>query len=56
VVKAWQDRAISQDSMLELFRKREILPEGRSNEDEVELIEQQKREDAKRTLTTDEDG
>jgi hypothetical protein len=38
VVKAWKDGAISQDSMLELFRKREILPEGRSNADEVALI------------------
>ena len=39
VVKAWKDGAISQDSMLELFRQREILPEGRSNADEVALIE-----------------
>jgi hypothetical protein len=39
VVKAWKDGAISQDSMLELFRKREILPEGRSNADEARLIE-----------------
>ncbi len=39
VVQAWKDGAISQDSMLELFRKREILPEGRSNADEVALIE-----------------
>ena len=38
VVQAWQDGAISQDSMLELFRKREILPEGRSNADEIALI------------------
>ena len=39
VVKAWKDGAMSQDSMLELFRKREILPEGRSNADEARLIE-----------------
>lgn len=38
VVQAWKDGAISQDSMLELFRKREILPEGRSNADEIALI------------------
>jgi hypothetical protein len=38
VVQAWKDAAISQDSMLELFRKREILPEGRSNADEIALI------------------
>jgi len=39
VVSAWKDGAFSQDSMLELFRKREILPEGRSNRDEMALIE-----------------
>ena len=38
VVQAWKDGAISQDSMMELFRKREILPEGRSNADEIALI------------------
>ena len=39
VVAAWQAGAISQDSMLELFRKGEILPDGRSNSDEVRLVE-----------------
>jgi hypothetical protein len=29
VVSAWKDGAMSQDSMLELFRKREMPPEGR---------------------------
>jgi hypothetical protein len=38
VVSAWKDGAISQDSMLELFRKREMLPDGRSNKDEMALI------------------
>lgn len=38
VVAAWQAGAISQDTMLELFRKGEILPDGRSNQDEVALI------------------
>lgn len=38
LVKAWKDSAISQDTMLEQLRKREILPEGRSNRDEVALI------------------
>jgi hypothetical protein len=38
VVAAWQSRAISQDTMLELFRQGEILPDGRSNEDERALI------------------
>jgi hypothetical protein len=38
VVAAWQAGAISQDTMLELFRKGEILPDGRSNSDEVALL------------------
>ena len=38
IVKAWQAGAISQDTMLELFRKGEILPDGRSNRDEITLI------------------
>ena len=38
VVAAWQAGAISQDTMLELFRKGEVLPDGRTNQDERELI------------------
>jgi hypothetical protein len=38
VVAAWQAGAISQDTMLELFRKGEVLPDGRSNRDEVNLV------------------
>jgi hypothetical protein len=38
VVSAWKDGAISQDTMLELFRKRQVLPDGRSSRDEVALI------------------
>ena len=38
IVAAWQSGAISQDTMLELFRRGEILPDGRSNEDELALI------------------
>jgi hypothetical protein len=38
VVAAWQAGAISQDTMLELFRKGEILPDGRTNADELNLI------------------
>ena len=54
VVAAWQAGAISQDTMHELFRRGEVLPEGRTNEEEAELIEQQRREDAKEGVTTDE--
>jgi hypothetical protein len=38
VVAAWQAGAISQDTMLELFRKGEVLPDGRTNQDERDLI------------------
>lgn len=38
VVKAWQSGAISRDSMLHLFRKGEILAEGRTTEEEENLI------------------
>lgn len=39
IVAAWQAGAISQDTMLELFRRGEILPDGRTNADEVALID-----------------
>jgi hypothetical protein len=41
IVSAWQNGAISQDTMFELFRKGEILPDGRSNPDEAQLIKSQ---------------
>jgi len=37
-VKSWQSGALSADSMRELFRKGEILPDGRTNEEEARLI------------------
>jgi hypothetical protein len=40
VVAAWQKSAISLDTMLHLFRKGEILPEGRTTEEEAALIAQ----------------
>ncbi len=39
VVQAWQNGALSRDSMLDIFRRCEVLPEGRTNEEEVRLIE-----------------
>jgi len=42
VVGAWQNGAISRDTMLHLFRKGEILPEGRSTDEEANLIEKEK--------------
>jgi hypothetical protein len=38
IVAAWQSAAISRDTMFELFRKSEILPDGRTNQDEAALI------------------
>jgi hypothetical protein len=43
VVQAWQSGALSRESMMELFRRGEVLPEGRTNEEEAGLI--QKSED-----------
>lgn len=42
VVGAWQKGAISRDTMLHLFRKGEILPEGRTTDEEAKLIEKEK--------------
>jgi hypothetical protein len=41
VVAAWQAGAISRDTMTELFRRGEVLPEGRTNEEEERLISEQ---------------
>ncbi len=38
IVAAWQANAISRDTMTELFRRGEVLPEGRTNEEEEKLI------------------
>ena len=38
IVSAWQAGAISRDTMFELFRKGEVLPVGRSNEEESRLL------------------
>ena len=40
VVNSWKAGAISQDTLLELLRKGEILPDGRSNEEEERLLKQ----------------
>jgi hypothetical protein len=38
IVQAWQSGALSRDSMLDTFRRGEVLPEDRPNEEEVRLI------------------
>jgi len=47
IVAAWQAGAISQDTMFDLFRRGEVLPDGRTNEEEAGLIEEQRGEAAK---------
>lgn len=42
IVAAWQANAISRDTMTDLFRRGEVLPEGRSTEDEERLIRSEK--------------
>ena len=39
LVSAWQAGAMSRDTMLDVFRRGELLPEGRTNEEEAKLIE-----------------
>ena len=39
IVAAWQANAISRNSMTDLFRRGEVLPEGRSIEEEASLVE-----------------
>jgi len=40
IVSAWQNNAISRDTMFELFRRGEILPDGRTNDEELRLLAQ----------------
>jgi hypothetical protein len=40
LVAAWQMGAISRDTLLHNFRQGEVLPPGRTNEEEVELVEE----------------
>jgi hypothetical protein len=43
IVAAWQAGAISRDTMTDLFRRGEVLPEGRSTDEETKLITSEKR-------------
>ena len=38
IVAAWQAGALSRDTMTDLFRRGEVLPEGRTNEEELKLL------------------
>jgi hypothetical protein len=46
VVSAWQAGALSRESMFELFRRGEVLPAGRTNEEEAKLVGTKKAETA----------
>ena len=37
IVGAWQAGAISRETMFDVFRRGEVLPAGRSNEEEIKL-------------------
>src|SRR3954463_12928742 len=39
IVAAWQAGAISRDTMTDLFRRGEVLPEGRTDEEEIRAIQ-----------------
>jgi hypothetical protein len=52
IVQAWQSGALSRDSMLDIFRRGEVLPEGRTNEEEVRLIERGKANGGNRSEAT----
>jgi hypothetical protein len=56
VVAAWQAGAISQDTMHELFRRGEVLPEGRTNEEEAELIGESRKQKAESENPNGTDG
>jgi hypothetical protein len=56
IVQAWQSGALSRDSMLDIFRRGEVLPEGRTNEEEVRLIAVGKPEPAGMQQTLPESG
>jgi hypothetical protein len=43
VVAAWQAGAISRDTMLDIFRRGEVLPESRTSEEEMKLISREPR-------------
>jgi hypothetical protein len=42
VVAAWQAGALSRDTMLDIFRRGEVLPESRSTEEEAALVAKQR--------------
>lgn len=52
IVAAWQANAISRDTMTDLFRRGEVLPEGRTNEEEAILLGISKNKTVKNRIGT----
>lgn len=53
LVQAWQTGALSRESMLDIFRRGEVLPEGRSNEEEIRLAGKGTRQQLKPSNTAE---
>ena len=49
VVAAWQAGAISQETMFDLFRRGEVLPPGRTDEEEARLTAREHERERSRT-------
>jgi hypothetical protein len=56
VVQAWQNGALSRDSMLGIFRRGEVLPEGPTNEEATKLIHQEEVKRIRAVSTSSEAG
>jgi len=53
LVAAWQAGAISQDTMLDLFRAGEVIAPGRTNEEEIKLLASEKVNSGRATTPPD---
>jgi len=56
IVGAWQAGGMSQDSMFDLFRRGEVLPEGRTNAEEAKLIAQERADATKKNVAAGTSG
>ena len=56
IVGAWQAGSISQDSMFDLFRRGEVLPEGRTNAEEAKLIAQERADTTRKNVADGTNG
>jgi len=56
IVGAWQAGGMSQDSMFDLFRRGEVLPEGRTNAEEAKLIAQERADTTRKNVADGTNG